>query len=124
MSKSIPNNFQPEYIERKWTIRHDITGSVIVREINVKQNDWIKYLIWGSDGLPNSHPTFILVLYNHNVRNQLHKLGSVSLNIEDINTYTTVHDFSKLWSNNDNHKQLQNRDFTFYLTFLELSPIM
>ena len=46
MGKIIPNNFQPEYIERKWTIRHDITGSVIVREINVKQNDWIKYLIW------------------------------------------------------------------------------
>ena len=39
MGKSIFNNFQPEYIEGKWTIRHDITGSITVRERNVNQND-------------------------------------------------------------------------------------
>ena len=61
--------FQPEYIDGKWTIRHDITGSVTVRERNVNQNDWMEYLMWRSDGLPTNHPTFALVLYNHKIRN-------------------------------------------------------
>ena len=77
--------FQPEYIEGKWTIRHDITGSIIVRKRNVDQNDCMEYLMWRSNGLPTSHQTFVLVLYNHKVRNQLHKLGSICLNTEDIN---------------------------------------
>ena len=50
----------------------------------MKQKDWMKYLMWRSDGIPSSHPTFALVLYNQKVRNQLHKLGNVCLNTKDI----------------------------------------
>ena len=48
--------------------------------------------MWRSDGVLSSHLTFALVIFNHKVRNQLHKFGSVCLNTEDINQYTTVHD--------------------------------
>ena len=52
----------------------------------------MEYLMWKSDGLPTSHPTFVLVHYNHKVRNQLYKFGSACLNTEDVNPYTTVYD--------------------------------
>ena len=40
-ARVFPIMFQPEYIEGKWTIRHDITGSITVRERNV-----IKMIGW------------------------------------------------------------------------------
>ena len=52
--------------------------------------------MWRSDDLPTSYPKFALVLYNHKVRNQLHKLGSVCLNTEDVYPYITVHDLKQL----------------------------
>ena len=70
-ARAFPTIFQPEYIDGKWSIRHDITESVTVREMNVNQNDWMEYVTLGLDGLPTSHPTFAQVLYNHNIRNQL-----------------------------------------------------
>ena len=45
----------------------------------------MKSLMWKSDVLPIINPTFVLVLYNYKVRNQLHKLESICLNTEDIN---------------------------------------
>ena len=83
MSKTISNIFSTRVycIEGKWVIRHDITRSVTVRERNVNQNDWMEYLMWRSDGLPTNPPIFALVLYNHKVRNQLHKPGNVCLKI-------------------------------------------
>ena len=41
MDKSIPNNFQPEYTDSKWIIRHGITGSITIRERSVNQSDWM-----------------------------------------------------------------------------------
>ena len=88
--RTFPTVFPPEYIDGKWIIRHDITGSVNIRDRNVKQKDWMEYLMWRSDGIPSSHPTFALVLYNHKVRNQLHKLGNVCLNTEDIDPNSDI----------------------------------
>ena len=62
------------YMEGKWTIRNNITKSITIRERNVNENDWIEHLLWRSDGLSTRHPKFVLVLYNHKVRNQLQKL--------------------------------------------------
>ena len=84
-AKAFPTVFQSEYIEGKLTIRQYITGSITIRDRNVNQNDQMESLMWRSDGLLTSHPTFALVLYNHKIRNQLQKLGSVSLNTENIN---------------------------------------
>ena len=38
-AREFPTIYQPEYIEGKWTIRHDIIGFISVRERNVNQND-------------------------------------------------------------------------------------
>ena len=67
----------------------------------------MKCLMWKSEVLPIINPTFVLVLYNYKVRNQLHKLESICLNTEDINSYITVHNLKQLWSNDDDCKQLQ-----------------
>ena len=56
------------------------------------------YVMWRSDGLLTSHPTFALVLYNHKVCNQWHKLGSVCLNTENINPYIIVPYFKQVWT--------------------------
>ena len=56
-----------------------------------------------------SHPTFALVLYNHKVRNQLQKLGSVCLNTENINPYITVPDLKQLWFKDNDRKKIQRK---------------
>ena len=78
----------------------------------------MEYLIWRSDSLPTSHPTFALVLYNYKVRNKLHKLGSVCLNTEDINKCTKLDDLSKLWSNNDDRKKYKENCLHLHLKFI------
>ena len=83
----------------------------------------MEYLMWTSDVLPTSHPTFALALYNHKVCNQLHKRGSVYLNTEDVNPYTSADGLKKLWSNNDNRKNYKENCLPLHLTFLKLSPI-
>ena len=40
LARAFPTIFQPKYIEGKWIIRHDITGSVTIRERNANQNDY------------------------------------------------------------------------------------
>ena len=35
--RAFPTVFPPEYIDSKWIIRHDITGSVSIRDRNVKK---------------------------------------------------------------------------------------
>ena len=82
--RSFPTVFSTEYIDDKLIIRYDIIGSVFIRDRNVKRKDWKENLMWRSDGIPSSHPTFALVLYNQKVRNQLHKLGNMCLNTKYI----------------------------------------
>ena len=38
-TRAFPKCFQPEFIKGKWTIIHDITGSITVRERNVNRNN-------------------------------------------------------------------------------------
>ena len=69
--------------------------------------------MWRSDSLPTSHSKFSLVLFNHEVRNQLQKLGSICLNTEDINQYITAPDLKQLLVNDDDHKKIQRKLFMF-----------
>ena len=79
----------------------------------MKQIDWMEYLMWRSDRMPSCHPTFALVLYNHKVRNQLHKLGSVCLNTEDMDPNADIQELQNLWNNDDDRKKLQKKLYTF-----------
>ena len=92
---------------------HDITGCVFIRDRNVNEKDWMESLMWRSDGIPSSHPTFALVLYNYKVRNQLHELWSVYFNTEDIDPNSNIQELQNLWKNDDDKKKLQRKLFTF-----------
>ena len=115
--------FPPEYIDGKWIIRYGITGSVSIRDRHVKQKDWLEYLMWRSDGIPSCHPSFVLVLYNDKVLNQLHKLGNVGLNTEDIDPNTDIQELQNLWNNNDDKKSCKENFTLLHLIFLEQNPI-
>ena len=41
--RNFPTVFPSEYIDGKWIIRYDITGSISIRDRNVKQIDWMEY---------------------------------------------------------------------------------
>ena len=69
--------------------------------------------MWRSDGIPSSHPTFTLVLYNRKDRNKLHKLGSVCLITNDIDSNADIQELRNLWKNDDDGKKLQREPFTF-----------
>ncbi len=55
----------------EWRIFHDPTGWGTPRDKTVKMKLWYEYMMWHSDGQPAAHPMFALVLYNHNIKNQL-----------------------------------------------------
>ena len=48
-ARAFPTVFPPKYIDGKWIIRFDITGSVSIRDSNVKHKDWMEYLMWRYD---------------------------------------------------------------------------
>ena len=68
---------------------------------NKARSPLMGYLMWRSDDLLTSHPIFSLVLFNHKVRNQLQKLGSICLNTKDINQYITAPDLKQLLGNDE-----------------------
>ena len=93
-SRAFPSIFIPIYTyfngQFRWIINGDITGFSGIRDKSVKQIQWQEYLMWRSDGIPASHPTFSLVLYNHKIRDSLHKQGRFVLNSSDIDLNTTL----------------------------------
>ena len=60
-ARDFPTVFPPEYIDGKWIIMYDITGSISIRDRNVKQIGWMEYLMCRSDEILSSRPTFALV---------------------------------------------------------------
>ena len=78
-ARAFPTVFIPCYIEFKgeyqWIILNDITGFPYPQEKPVSINKWYEYQMWRSDGIPASHPTFSIVLYNHKVKSSLQKQG-------------------------------------------------
>ena len=93
-SRAFPSIFIPIYTcvngQYQWIINGDITGFHGIRDKGVKQVQWQEYLMWRSDGVPASHPIFSLVLYNHKIRDALHKQGRFVLNSSDIDLNTTL----------------------------------
>ena len=93
-SRAFPSIFIPIYAffngEYRWIINGDITGCFGTRDKGLKQFQWHEYLMWRSDGIPASHPIFSLVLYNHKIRDSLHKQGRFVLNSSDIDLNTTL----------------------------------
>ncbi len=93
-ARAFPTVFMPVYVqfkgEMRWVILNDITGSHGTREKSVSIHKWYNYMMWRSDGIPSSHPTFSLVLYNHKMRNSLQSQGRFTINTSDIDPTITL----------------------------------
>lgn len=93
-ARAFPTVFIPVYTnwrgQMKWVIFNDITGSDGMREKDVPIQKWYNYTMWRSDGIPASHPTFSLILYNHKMRNSLQSQGRFTINTSDFDPTTTL----------------------------------
>ena len=93
-ARAFPSLFIPVYKSingtYRWSIFGDITSFSTIRDKSVKKKQWYEYLMWRSDGRPASHPVFPLVLYNHKVRDSLHRQGRFVLNSCDIDVNLTL----------------------------------
>ena len=93
-SRAFPTIFIPTYIningDFTWTIHGDITRSTFTCDKKINPNHWYEYLMWRSDGIPSSHPTFSLTLYNQKNCNSLQKQGRFVLNGSGIGINTTI----------------------------------
>ena len=101
-ARAFPTVFMPVYThfkgEMRWVILNDITGSHRLREKLVSIQKWYNYTMWKSDGLPASHPTFLLVLYNHKMQNSLQSQGRFTINMSDNDPTTTL---DSIWNAQD-----------------------
>ncbi len=79
----------------EWRIFHDPTGWGSPRDKTVKMNIWYKYMMWCSDEQPAAHPTFALVLYNHNIKNQLQQQGQYLLNTSSFDPNLVILEICK-----------------------------
>ena len=108
-ARAFPTVFIPRYIEFKgkyqWIILNDITGFPYPQEKPVSINKWYEYQMWRSDGIPASHPTFSIVLYNHEVKSSLQKQGQYAVNIANVDPSVTVNDIKNGKSDDELKKQ-------------------
>lgn len=114
-ARAFPTVFIPAYIQTdentwEWVILHDITGWKTARDKALTFSQWSNYLMWRSDGVPASHPTFALVLRNHKIKCQLQQQGSYVLNTSGIDITTTLQTIREAQADGDNQtveKQIQ-----------------
>lgn len=111
--REFPTMFMPVYVhfkgEMRWVILNDITGSHRTRENSVSIHKWYNYIMWRSDGIPSSHPTFSLVLYNHKMRNSLQSQGRLNINTSDIDLTITLDNIRNA-RGNENYLQIATED--------------
>ena len=104
-ARAFPSLFIPVYKcingTYRWSIFSDITAFSCNRDKSVKKNQWYEYLMWRSDGRPAAHPVFPLVLYNHKVRDALHRQGRFVLNSSDIDVNLSLEEIKDA-QNGDN----------------------
>jgi PIF1 helicase. len=103
-ARAFPTVFIPEYLpfptrpetpdgspyEWKWVIRNDITGWINVRDKQPKFDRWYRQLMWRYDGIPASHPTFSLALFNYKCQQSLQRQGQFVVNTSDIDPDSTI----------------------------------
>ena len=98
-ARAFPTVFIPSYVEfngkYQWMIFNDITGFPYPREKAASINKWYEHLMWRSDGIPASHPTFSIVLYNHKIKSSLQKQGQYVVNISSVDPSVTVNDIKQ-----------------------------
>ena len=94
-ARAFPTVFVPTYKQLSdgswsWVIQHDITGHRGPRDKAVSVSKWYEYMMWRSDGIPASHPTYSLVTYNHKLKNSLQSQARFVINTSDFDPTTTI----------------------------------
>ncbi|KAL7526201.1 hypothetical protein ACHAXR_003700, partial [Thalassiosira sp. AJA248-18] len=109
-ARAFPTVFIPRYTsingEMNWRIFHDWTAWEGPRDKDVDFNSWCEYQMWRSDGVPASHPTFALVLYNHKLKNSLQGQGRFVVQNSGIDMTTTCEDIRNAPQGHQLHKQI------------------
>ena len=109
--RQCPTLFIPHYIEfngkHQWIILNDVTGFPYTREKSLSINKWYEQQMWRSDGVPASHLTFSIVLYNHKTKSSLQKQGQNVINIANANPSVTVKDIKNAKGDDELKKQTE-----------------
>ncbi|KAL7537702.1 hypothetical protein ACHAXR_008006, partial [Thalassiosira sp. AJA248-18] len=111
-ARAFPTVFIPRYAsingEMCWRIFHDWTAWEGPRDKDVDFNSWCEYQMWRSDGVPASHPTFALVLYNHKLKNSLQGQGRFVVQNSGVDMTTTCEDIRNAPPGHQLRKQIDN----------------
>ena len=82
-AKAFPTVFIPTMIDGTWEILGDMTGDRQLEERDRPAiQEWVRYLMWRSDGVPASHPILPLVLHSQIQSQQLMGQGRAFLTVE------------------------------------------
>jgi len=115
-ARAFPTVFIPEYLPFpdptgmntndppfiwQWVIRHDPTAWYKPRDKDFKMEHWYRYMMWRHDGVPASHPTFSLALFNYKSMQSLQRQGQFVINTSDIDPNATIDDIFNSEDNDD-----------------------
>ena len=107
-AKAFPTLFIPMWttIDKKlgWHITHNVMAWHKLRHVDVFFNEWVKHMVWNSNGSFASHPTIALLVYNIKVKNQVNKVGRYVLSMSEIEASTLVSEIK----NAPNHEAFRN----------------
>lgn len=107
-ARAFPTVFIPQYRNGRWIILHDITGCFDmdgVRDTTVDFNNWMNFMMFRSDGIPASHPTFSLVTHNHKMKKQLQGQGRHVLNTSNMDPNLTAEKLVEMWDDKKSGRQ-------------------
>ena len=111
-ARAFPTIFIPTYLNGEWVILHDYTqcfNMKQVREVTVNYKDWLQFMMFQSDGVPASHPTFSLVALNHKMKSQLQTQGHYVLNTSNMDPNITGEELLDMWNDKQSgRKELFN----------------
>jgi hypothetical protein len=97
LALAFPTLFPPTFRKNKWVILGDLTSppSSGFCDRKVALAEWVKWMMWNSNGQAAKHPFFALVLNSELTRKGLQSQGRVTLSRNDIPPDMTIEAFRK-----------------------------
>jgi hypothetical protein len=94
----------------KWVMLGDLTSPPPSGfcDRKVPPAEWVKWMMWNSNGLAAKHPFFALVLNSELTRTSLQMQGRVTLARNDIPADMTVEGFREHWKTPKGQQSIRN----------------
>jgi hypothetical protein len=107
---AFPTLFPPTFRKNKCVILGDLTSppSSGFRDRKVPLAEWVKWMMWNSNGQAAKHPFFALVLNSELTRKGLQSQGRVTLSRNDIPPDMTIEAFRKHWNTPKGQQSIRN----------------